>query len=100
MVSRTTGPISTKLGTKHLIEMGILVSNEGTHPLQRGDKSGKAKIHVSFQRLKILVNMNRKCRLRLEAANSLFLVMAPVLKFSLRNKYQNFKKKKKKKICA
>ena len=36
--SRTTGPISTKLGTKHPRVKGIQVcSNEGPHPFPRGD---------------------------------------------------------------
>ena len=60
--SRTTGPISTilisrhdisfKLGTKHVWVMGIQVcSNEGPHPFPRGDNYKIAKIH--WQNLKI-----------------------------------------------
>ena len=42
--SRTTGPISTKLGTKHPWVKGIQVcSNEGPHPFPRGDNYEIAK---------------------------------------------------------
>ena len=44
--SRTSGPISTKLGTKHLWVKGIQVClNEGPHPFPRGDNKEIAKIH-------------------------------------------------------
>ena len=43
---RTTGPISTKLGTKHPWVKGIQVrTNEGPRPFQRGDNYKTAKIH-------------------------------------------------------
>ena len=49
---RTTGPISTKLGTKHPWVMGIQVySNEWPCPFPRGDNKEIAKIH--WQTLKI-----------------------------------------------
>ena len=45
-VLRTTGPISTKLGTKHPWVMGIQVcSNEGPSPFPRVDNKKKVKIH-------------------------------------------------------
>ena len=41
-----TGPISTKLGTKHLWVKGIQVSsNEEPHPFPRGDNYEIVKIH-------------------------------------------------------
>ena len=44
--SRTTGPISTKLGTKHPWVKEIQVcSNEGPRPFPRGDNYEIAKIH-------------------------------------------------------
>ena len=44
--SRTTGSISTKLGTKHLWVKGIQVSsNEGPRPFPRVDNYKLAKIH-------------------------------------------------------
>ena len=44
--SRTTGPISTKLGTKHPWVKGIQVcSNEGPRPFPRGDDYEIVKIH-------------------------------------------------------
>ena len=44
--SRTTGPISTKLGTKHPLVMGIQIcSNEGPCHFLRGDNNEIAKIH-------------------------------------------------------
>ena len=44
--SRTTGPISTKLGTKHPWVKGIQVcSNEGPRPFPRGDNYEIVKIH-------------------------------------------------------
>ena len=44
--SRTTGPISTKLGTKHPWMKWIQVcSNEGPCPFPRGDNYEIAKIH-------------------------------------------------------
>ena len=50
--SRTTGPISTKLGTKHSWLKKIQVwSNAGSDPLLRGDNSEVSKIH--WQYLKI-----------------------------------------------
>ena len=50
--SRTTGSISTKLGTKHLWVKGIQVhSNEGPCSLLRGDNYEIAKIH--WQNFKI-----------------------------------------------
>ena len=49
---RTTGPVSTKLGTKHPWVKGIQVcSNEGPSPFPRGDNYQIAKIH--WQILKI-----------------------------------------------
>ena len=43
---RTTGPISTKLGTKHLWVMGIQIcSNEKPRPFLRGDNNERVKIH-------------------------------------------------------
>ena len=43
--SRTTGPISTKLGTSHPFEKGIQVcSNEWPHPFRKGDNSKTIKI--------------------------------------------------------
>ena len=43
--SRTTEPISTKLGTKHPWVKGIQVcSNEGPYPFPRGDNYKIAKI--------------------------------------------------------
>ena len=51
-LSRTTGLISTKLGTKHPWVMEIQVcSNEGPHPFPRGDNYEIAKKH--FPSLKI-----------------------------------------------
>ena len=50
---RTTGPISTKLGTKHPWVMGIHVcSIEGPRTFPRGDKKEIGKIH--WQTLKIV----------------------------------------------
>ena len=50
--SRTTKPISTKLGTKHSWVKGIQVwSNEGPRPFPRGDNCEIVKIH--WQYLKI-----------------------------------------------
>ena len=50
--SRTTGPISTKLGTKHPWVKGIQVcSNEGPRPSQRGDNWEMIKLN--WQLLKI-----------------------------------------------
>ena len=50
--SRTTGPISTKLGTMHPWVKGTQVhSNEGLCPFPRGDNYEIAKIH--WQNLKI-----------------------------------------------
>ena len=51
--SKTTGPISTKLGTKHPLLIRTHVhSNEGFCPFQRGDiYGGKTKIH--WKNLKI-----------------------------------------------
>ena len=44
--SRTTGPISTKFGTKHPWVKGIQIySNEGPRPFQRADNYEIAKIH-------------------------------------------------------
>ena len=44
--SRTTEPISTKLGTKHTWVKGIQVcSNDGPYPFPRGDNYKIAKIH-------------------------------------------------------
>ena len=44
--SRTTELISTKLGTKHSWVKGThFCSNEGSHPLSRGDINGIVKIH-------------------------------------------------------
>ena len=44
--SRTTGPISTKLGTKHPCVKGIQVcSNEGARSFPRGDNYEFVKIH-------------------------------------------------------
>ena len=44
--TKTTRPISTKLGTKYLWVNGIqLYSNEGPHPFSRGDNYKIAKIH-------------------------------------------------------
>ena len=43
--SRTTEPISTKLGTKHPWVMGIQFSNEGRSSFPRGDNYKLAKIH-------------------------------------------------------
>ena len=44
--SKTTGPISTKLGTKHPWLKGTQIcSNEGPRPFLRGDNSEIAKIH-------------------------------------------------------
>ena len=46
LFSRTTDPISTNFGTKHPWVKGIQVcSNEGPHPLSRGDNSEIAEIH-------------------------------------------------------
>ena len=43
---RTTGPISTKLGTKHPWVKGTQVcSNEGPGPIPRGNNKEIAKIH-------------------------------------------------------
>ena len=43
--SRTTGPISTKLGTNHPFKKGIQVcSNEWPHPFRKGDNSKTIKI--------------------------------------------------------
>ena len=51
-ISRTTGSISMKLGTKHPLMKGIQVcSNEGPRPSPRWDNYEIAKIH--FQNLKI-----------------------------------------------
>ena len=51
--SRTTGAISTKLGTKHLWVMGILIcTNEGQHPFPRGDNSKNIKITSILKTLK------------------------------------------------
>ena len=45
VIEKTTGPISTKLGTKHCSVEGIKVfSNEGPLPSQRGDNSKKVII--------------------------------------------------------
>ena len=45
--SRATGPISTKLGTKHPLVKGIQVfSNEGSHPFSRGDNYKIAKKNI------------------------------------------------------
>ena len=50
--SRTAGPISTKLGTKHSWVKGIQVCpNEGPRPFPRGDNYEIVKIH--WQNLKI-----------------------------------------------
>ena len=50
--SRTTGPISTKLGTKYPWIKGIQVgSNEGPRPSQRGDN--RELIKINWQLLKI-----------------------------------------------
>ena len=44
--SRTTGPISTKLGTKHPGLKGIQVYlNVGLRPFPRRDNNEKARIH-------------------------------------------------------
>ena len=49
---RITGPISTKLGTKHPLVMGIQTcSNEEPHLFPRGDIYGQAKIN--WRNLKI-----------------------------------------------
>ena len=48
-VSRTFGPISTKLGTNHLLVKGIQVcSTEGLCPFPRGDNYKIAKIHTTW----------------------------------------------------
>ena len=45
--SRTTEPISTKLGTKHPLVKGSQVcTSEGPSPFQRGDNYEIAKIHL------------------------------------------------------
>ena len=55
--SRTTGPISTKLGTKYPWVKGIQVcSNEGPRPFQRGDNWEIIKINR--QLLKIFSRTN------------------------------------------
>ena len=65
--SRTTGPISTKLGTKHPWVKRIKVSsNEGPHHFQRGDNYEIAKIYQWY--LKIFsrttgANFNQTLRL-------------------------------------
>jgi hypothetical protein len=52
--SRTTGPISTRLGTYHPWGEGLPVSsNEGGRPSSRGDGSERVKMHWIFF-LKIL----------------------------------------------
>ena len=52
LLSRTIGPISTKLGTKHpWIKVIQVCSNEGSQPFQRGDNYGISKIH--WRNLKI-----------------------------------------------
>jgi hypothetical protein len=44
--SRTTGPILTRLGTKHPWAKGIQnCTNEGQPPSPRGDNSKRVKIH-------------------------------------------------------
>jgi hypothetical protein len=44
--SRTTGPISTKLGRKHLLVKGIQVSsNDDDRPFPMGDNGKNAKIY-------------------------------------------------------
>ena len=45
--SRTTGPVSTKLGTKHIPWVrGIqFCSNKGAHSFPRGDDNKIAKLH-------------------------------------------------------
>ena len=50
--SRTIGPISTKLGTKHPCVIGIPdCSNDGPCPFPRGDNYEIAKVH-SFDEIK------------------------------------------------
>jgi hypothetical protein len=45
-LSRTTGPILTRLGTDNPYVKGIKVcSNEGDNPSTRGDNSERVKIH-------------------------------------------------------
>ena len=49
--SRTTGPISIKLGTRHHWMMRIQVcSNEGSHLFPRGDNYERAKIHLKIEK--------------------------------------------------
>ena len=50
--SRTSGPISPKLGSEHLWVKGIQVySNEGSRPSQRGDNCEIVKIHSKLLKI-------------------------------------------------
>jgi hypothetical protein len=62
--SRTTGPISTRLGTNHPWVEGFQVSsNEGDRPSPRGDNSERVKMHWKF--LKIFSRTSRSNSIKL-----------------------------------
>ena len=83
--SRTTGPISTKLSTKHPCVKGIqFFSNEGPYPFPRGDNYEIVKIHwrnskIFFSRTTGLISTKLGTKHPLvEGDSSLFKWRAPL----------------------
>ena len=62
-ISKITGPISTKLGTKH---PWVIYANEGPCPFLRGDSNEKVSIHrkelkIFFSSQLLNTNLNISC---------------------------------------